>query len=160
MTRQKLEAPDWGLATIAGVSLHTPAWNCVNTYLLTDPAPKEFANRPRGGVDGEYGGPGYQTTWSVELEINIIGDWDQYGALVADPRRGEEDHWQYLVENVYEAVTDSQGRVTAVVTSADPTKQFEGMVQLKNCRREPISGTSCCFLEVQLPSGGLRRVSI
>ena len=158
-----LESPDFGLVTINGVSLHPPAWQCTNSYLLTDPAPRRRNNRVRPWVAGVYGGAGFKDEWSVELEIAISGFWSPEGSLRGDPHAGAEANWRYLVDNIYDAsdVTvsgDVQGRVPVTVTSALPGAYYMGYVQLDSFRREPTRYTACGYLEVNLPSGGLTLV--
>lgn len=158
--RLPLESPDFGLVTIGSVSLHTPGWQCMNSYLLTDPAPRRRKNRIRPGVAGVYGGPGYPEEWTVELEIAINGWWEANGSPAADPVATAEEHWLYLVENVYDASDvsasgDSQGRLAVQVTSAIPGGVYLGYVQVNTFRREPIRDAACAYLELTLPSGGL-----
>ncbi len=158
MSRLPLVSPDFGLATLGSapvVSLHTPAWQCVNTYLLTDPAPKRRNNRPRPGIAGKFGGPGFRDEWSIELEVQILGEYDKDGLPFTDVAEGEETNWRYLVDNIDAQTEDTQGRIAATVTSAIPGMIYLGYVQIDRMRREPIKGTSCCFIEMTLPSGGL-----
>jgi hypothetical protein len=159
-----LESPDFGLVTIGTVSLHTPAWQCTNSYLLTDPPPRRRRNRTRPGLPGVYGGVGWPDEWSVELEIAINGWWDRNGNPHADPAAGAEINWRYLVDNVYDAVdypatgSETQGRIGVGVTSAIPGYVYLGYVQLNSFKREPRRDATCAYLEVTLPSGGLALV--
>lgn len=155
-----LESPDFGLVTIGGVSLHTPAWQCTNSYLLTDPAPRRRNNRVRPGVAGVYGGPGYKDEWTVELEVAINGWWTRTGAANANPASGAEVNWRYLVTNILDASDvsvsgDAQGRLPCTVTSAIAGGLYTGYVQIERMFREPIRNAACGYIEVTLPSGGL-----
>lgn len=150
-----LESPDFGLATIGGISLHTPAWQCTNTYLLTDPAPRRRNNRKRPGVAGTYGGPGFKDEWSVELEIAINGWWNADGSPNANPAAGAESHFLYLTENILDEPGDLQGRLTCTVTSAISGGLYSGYVQIDHLRREPQRNAACVYMDVTLPSGGL-----
>lgn len=155
-----LESPDFGLVTIGGVSLHTPAWQCTNSYLLTDPAPRRRNNRVRPGVAGVYGGPGFRDEWTVELEIAINGWWNANGTPNANPAAGAESHYLYLRENVLDASDvsvsgDDQGRLSCTVTSAIAGGSYSGFVQIDRLTREPQRNAACVYMDVTLPSGGL-----
>lgn len=158
MARLPLVTPDFGLVTLGtspGVLLHSAAWQCVNSYVLTDGAPKRRKNQVRPNVAGTYGGRGFKDEFAVELEVQIIGDYDWDGSLsVLDIADQEEQHYRYLYDNIYEQAEDDEGRIGAGVTSATPGGVWIGYVQVDRIRREPIKGTSCCFIELTLPSGG------
>jgi hypothetical protein len=158
--RLPLESPDFGLATIGGISLHTPAWQCTNTYLLTDPAPRRRNNRVRPGVAGTYGGPGFRDEWQVELEIAVNGWWNFNGTPATDPAATAEAHYLYLVENILDASDvsvsgDAQGRLACTVTSAITGGLYSGYVQIDSMTREPLRHAACVYMNVTLPSGGL-----
>ena len=154
--RQRLETPEWGLVSLAGVSLHTDAWQCVNSYLLMDRAPKRRNNTIRPGAAGVRGKTGYPDEIIVELEVSLIGDYTRTGAINADHIRGEEENYLYLVENIYEALTDWEDAVQAIVTSRISGVTYEGPVQINRMWREDaIQGSSCVKMEVGMIRGEL-----
>ena len=161
MSLLPLESPPFGLVTVGSVSLHTPAWQCTNSYLLTDPPPRRRNNKVRPGRPGAWGGIGWPDEWSVELEIAVNGWWDRLGAPRADPAAGAELNWRYLLDNVYDAVdypasgSETQGRLAVVVTSAIPGFAYSGWLQVNSMKREPQRDGAAVYLEVGLPSGGL-----
>lgn len=142
------------LVTIAGVELNDGPFSCLNSHVLTDPAPKRRSNIEQAQVDGDFGTPSYRTSRTVDLEILVRGETSPAGAPYADTFEGVERNINYLRTNVYEATEDAFGCVDAEVTSSY-ADSYAGDVQIDDMVAQPGLGMRIVVLEVTIPAGYL-----
>lgn len=89
--------------SIGGVSLHTPAWQCLDLTSLWEPAALRGNDRMLPGVDGVIPYPRRVTVSSRSIPMVIVGGVDSSGTSYIDPNAPYGGLWQnvnYLATNV------------------------------------------------------------
>lgn len=142
------------LVTIAGVDLNAGPFECLNSHVLTDPAPKRRENITQAGVDGVKGNPSFKNPRTVDVEVLVRGETSPAGAPYTDTFEGVERNINYLRTNVYEATEDANGCVAAEVTSSYGG-DYSGDVQIDDMVAQPGIGMRIVVFEVTMPDGYL-----
>jgi hypothetical protein len=142
------------LVTIANVELNSGPFTCLNSHVLTDPAPKRRQNIEQAAVGGVHGTQSFKTSRTVDLEILVRGETSPAGAPYSDTFEGVERNINYLRANVYEATEDANGCVEAEVTSSYGGS-YTGDVQIDDMLAQPGIGMRIVVLEVTIPDGYL-----
>lgn len=106
-----LPSPDFDLLAIAGVSLHCPAWQALDTFRVFDPLPKLRRNLLLPIEGRPLGRRSILAPRSMDLEVWVGGTHDPDGAPHDDPIEGVERNIAHLVENILYAAEDGNGCV-------------------------------------------------
>lgn len=149
-----LTNPTFDLATIAGVSCHTPAWQLTNSHVLRDPAPRRRDNVKLAGVDGVLGRRSLGESRTVGLEFWVVGEVTRTGSANANALSGVEANIAYLRTNVYRATEDTYGTVSCSVVGASGAT-YSGRIQLDDFVVQPGIGARWVFIQATLVAGEL-----
>lgn len=116
----------------------------LNSYVLTDGAPRRRKNKVRPGVDGELGSKARKTPRDVQFEVFLDGRWDIDGdpTDMSDPLAviaAVQSHILYLRTAILDDDGDAEGCVPCEVTSAIPGTTHEGRCRSTTSRPIPAS---------------------
>lgn len=153
-----LPIPEWGLVDLNSIELDAPGRLTLNSYVLTDGAPRRRKNRVRPGVDGELGAKGFKTPRTVQLEVFLDGRWDYLGAPATDPVAAVESHYLYLRQQILDDDGDDEGAVTCTVSSAIAGVSYQGLVQVDDLVHQPGIGAQVITFDLVLLRGELASV--
>lgn len=155
-----LPIPEWGLVTLNDIEMDAPGRVGLNSYVLTDGAPRRRKNKVRPGVDGELGSKARKTPRSVQFEVFLDGRWDADGdptdtsdslAVIA----AVQSHILYLRTAILDDDGDAEGCVPCEVTSAIPGTTHEGPVQVDDLVADPGIGAQVVTFDLVIIRGDL-----
>lgn len=159
-----LPIPEWGLVTLNDIEMDAPGRIGLNSYVLTDGAPRRRKNKVRPGVDSELGSKARKTPRSVQFEVFLDGRWDADGdptdtsdalAVIA----AVQSHILYLRTAILDDDGDAEGCVDCVVTSAIPGTTHEGPVQVDDLVADPGIGAQVVTFDLTIIRGDLAIVA-
>lgn len=122
-----LPSPSFDLLTIAGVSLHKPGWQALDTYRVFDPLPKRRQNRSLPTEGRPLGRRSILEPRALDLEVWVTGTHDANDDPHDDPIEGVELNIAYLTENVLYADEDDDGCVLGEAVRATGNWQNSGV---------------------------------
>lgn len=159
-----LPIPEWGLVTLNDVEMDAPGRIGLNSYVLTDGAPRRRKNKVRPGVDGELGSKARKTPRSVQYEVFLDGRWDADGEPTdtSDPLAviaAVQSHILYLRSAILDDDGDDEGCVDCVVTSAIPGTTHQGPVQVDDLVADPGLGAQVVTFDLVIIRGDLAIVA-
>jgi hypothetical protein len=154
-----LPTASWGLVDLNDIELDAPGRQVLDSWVLTDGAPRRRKNKVRPGVDGVKGAKGFKDPRQVELSVFLDGRWNADGSPASDPIAAVASHVLYLRTSILDDPGDDEGAVDCVVTSAVPGTTHEGPVQVDDLRSEPGIGAQVVTFELVIIRGDLAIVA-
>ncbi len=116
--------PTW--LNVNGVDLATPAWRITDLSELLNEGPVRGGDLVMPLAEGVRPYRRRRTVRTVTLPMDIYGDFDQDGGVVADPVQGVISHMIFLAQNlgIGDDATAEDGTVDAIWTLPDDSQLF------------------------------------
>lgn len=144
-----------GSLTIAGVSMHTPAWDVVDLVpLWVTPTVRGGPNRAIPGISGRRSFQRRFDETAHSLRMIVHGEVNRLGVPQANPWAGLQANIAYLRANVVDPTGATDGTRAATLAMPDGSTRTANIVVLGMTPGEFVKYVRKFTLDILIPAGG------
>lgn len=142
-----------GTLTISGVSMNTPAWDCVDLTELWLGGDVRGSDRLLPGVPGVKAYKRRTTVTGYSLPMVLTGEVDRFGTVNGDWWAGLEANIDYLRANVVDPTNLTDGTRAAVLTMPSGATRTADIHVLGLEKGTVLAGVMLATLDISIPDG-------